>query len=156
MVVYVTGGQGLALAQTMPPFQNICNLNKLKTIYMLRTIGGCVGWATLPKALPLSQRSRGRVLLTTQVLNHCLGDTWWPLLRPHVTNPFATNMPRVRRRFVHMSSNQHLPCVIQPCQLSFCHMSYGPTTCRMALPRQHPYGLYGLYNQHIFFACLTF
>jgi hypothetical protein len=55
MVVYVTGGQGLAPARTAPPFQNICNLNKLKTIYILRINGGRAGWAALPKALPLPE-----------------------------------------------------------------------------------------------------
>jgi hypothetical protein len=55
--IYMTGGQGLASAQTAP--QNTTNEIH---IYMLRTIGGRVGWAALPKALPLARRSRGRVL----------------------------------------------------------------------------------------------
>jgi hypothetical protein len=43
--------------QTAPPISKHCNSNKLKPIYILRTICGHTGWATLPKALPLPQTS---------------------------------------------------------------------------------------------------
>ena len=53
---------------------------------------------------------------------------WWPLIGPHVAIPFIADKPC------------HLPTV----KIATCHVSYG-------LPRQHPYGMYGLYSQHPFF-----
>jgi hypothetical protein len=71
--------------------------------------------------------------------NQCLGDTWWPLIGPRVAIPFATNKLRVICQLVHMTTNHTY------------HVSYDPATCHTTLPRQHPYGLYGLYNHHTFF-----
>jgi hypothetical protein len=63
---------------------------------------------------------------------------------PRVVRPCQLSPATCQETIHGPTSNQHLPCVIQPYQLI-------PATCRMALPRQHLYGLYGLYSQHIFF-----
>jgi hypothetical protein len=75
-----------------------------------------------------ARRSRGRVLPVAKILNQYICDMWQPLIGPHVAIPFVAKKPC------------HMPTV----HITTCHVSY-------VLPRQHPYGLYGLYSQHPFF-----
>jgi hypothetical protein len=77
-----------------------------------------------------ARRSQGRVLPTTKVLNHCLGDMWRPLIGPRVAILFATNKPRVICQLIHTTANQHLPRVVR-----IYHVSYGPAMCRTTLSR---------------------
>jgi hypothetical protein len=90
-------GPGLSPGPDRAPISKHCNSNKFLNIYIIRTIVGTPVGRPFPKLFPLPRRSRGRVLPTTKVLNHCPGDTWWPLIGPRVTIPFATNKPRVKK-----------------------------------------------------------
>jgi hypothetical protein len=103
------------------------------SIYITRHIRWRTGWAALPKSLPLPGGRGVESCQLQQILNQYIGDTWRPLIGPRVTIPFTANKPR------------HMPTV----HTTACHMSYNPVS--YGLPRQHPYGLYGLYSQHPFF-----
>jgi hypothetical protein len=112
-----------------------CNLNKMQTIYIIRNTCGCVGWVALPKSLPLA--------LEVAASSPADYQSFKPLSRGHMPAiDWATCFHSIRHKQAtchtpirRPSANQHLPCVVWPCQLI-------PTTCRMDLPRQHPYGLY--------------
>jgi hypothetical protein len=86
----------------------------------------------------------GSILADYKSFNQCPGDMWRPLFVPR--HQSICHHATCQETIPHPTINQHLPCVIQPYQLSL-------SMCRTDLPCQHSYGLYGLYNQHIFF-CL--
>jgi hypothetical protein len=67
----------------------------------------------------------------------CPGDMWQPLLGPHVTNLFATNMPCVGRQFVH-TTDQSIRHKHATCRMPICphDCQPTPTMCRTALPTQ--------------------
>jgi hypothetical protein len=106
-------------------------------------VGALVGWP-FPKRYPCLEVA-GLIPADYTSFNRCLGDTWWPLSGPCVSILFTTNKPRVIHQLIHMTTNTP----------ATCHMVYHVL---YSLPRQHPYGLYGLYSQHnfFFFACFHF
>jgi hypothetical protein len=52
-------GPGLSPSPDRARISKHCNLNKMQTIYIIRNTCGCVGWAALPKALPLALEVTG-------------------------------------------------------------------------------------------------
>jgi hypothetical protein len=114
---------GPVRAPTFNIFQFKYNIHHIyNKAYM---VGVPVGWP-FPSLFPCPEVA-GSTPANNIILNQCICDTWWPLIGPRVTIPFAANMPH------------HMPTV----HTTACHVSYG-------LPRQR---LYGLYSQHPFF-CL--
>jgi hypothetical protein len=118
----------------------------VRTTWVARSVG-----RPFPKLYPCPEVAGSSPADYTNFIQ-CPGDTWRPCLG-HVSPIHSPPRCHVSRN----DSTIQLPTV---CQLIPATSAYSPATSaydlphhRTTLPHQHPYGLYGLYSQHIFF-CL--
>jgi hypothetical protein len=101
-------GLGLSPSPVAPQLSTYANIYKYIAIYITRTNQWRAGWRLFPSLSPCPEVA-GSTPANNIILNQYTCDTWWPLIGPHVANPFAANKPC------------HMPTI----QITACHMSYG-------------------------------